>query len=206
MLNCTPNHYRKAIMFNCCLQSIFLIRWSPHPYTTTSWELGEWGLIRQDHSLSKVQWFLDHLLGLPVSPDYLGWSKKWLVSRCSTFVPKSSKVSSDWWHTQLHLLWQISGWNSRFPLHWSLKASDVSCWWPRTTRIGFYSLLGLVLELGDDRVHSGQWNGQIPGYLLLTCTSLFLTNSSAPLKICEFQRTPLPRHVDSLCGALFRNT
>ena len=88
--------------------------------------------------------------------------------------------------TQLHLLWQISGWDSRFPLHWFLKASEVSCWWPRTTRTGFYSLLGFVLELGDDTVHSGRWNGQIPGYMLLTCTSLFLTN---PLKICEFQRT-----------------
>ena len=47
----------------------------------------------------------------------------------------------------------------------------------------FYSLLGFVLELGDDTVHSGQWNGQIPGYLSLTCTSLYLTNNSPRLKI-----------------------
>ena len=110
MPNCTPNQYRKATMFNCWLQSIhpkFLIRWSPHPYTTTAWELGEWGLIREDHSLPKVQWFLDHILDTPVSPGYVGWLEKWLASRCSTFVPKSSKVSSDWWYTQLHLLWQI---------------------------------------------------------------------------------------------------
>ena len=65
-------------------------------------------------------------------------------------------------HTQLHLLWQISGWDSRFPLHWSLKASEVSCWWPRITRTGFYNLLGFILELGDDMVHSGQ----IPGYFV----------------------------------------
>ena len=61
MPNCTPNHYRKATMFNCWLQSIhpkFLIRRSPHPYTTTAWELGEWGLIREDHSLPKVSGFL----------------------------------------------------------------------------------------------------------------------------------------------------
>ena len=40
MPNCTANHYRKAPIFNCWLQSIhpkFLIRWSPHPYMTTAW-------------------------------------------------------------------------------------------------------------------------------------------------------------------------
>ena len=30
--------------------------------------------------------------------------------------------------------------------------------------MNFYNLLGFVLELGDDMVHSGQWKGQIPGY------------------------------------------
>ena len=48
--------------------------------------LGEWGLIREDHSLPKVQWFLDHLLSPPVSPGYVGLSEKWLASRCPTFV------------------------------------------------------------------------------------------------------------------------
>ena len=188
MPNCNPNHYRKATMFNCWLQSIhpkFLIRWSPHPYTTTAWELGEWGLIREDHSLPKVM-----VSWSPPWPACISWLC-WLVRsglRLAALhlylsLPRYLLINDTWWHTQLHLLWQISSWDSRFPFHWSLKASEVSCWWPRMTRTGFYSLIRFVLELGDDTVHSGQWNGQIPGYLSLTCISLFLTNNCPPLKI-----------------------
>ena len=127
MPNCTQTITEKPPCLTVdCNQFIqnFLIKWSLHPYMTTAWELGKWGLIREDHSLPKVQWLLDHLLGPSVSPGHVGWSEKCLASRCSTFVPKSSKVSSDWWHTQLHFLWQISSWDSSFPLYWSLKASD----------------------------------------------------------------------------------
>ena len=77
-------------MFNCWLQLIhpkLLIRWSPHPYMITAWELGKWGFIREDHSLPKVQWFLDHLLGPPVSPGYVGWLEKCLCLAALPLYP-----------------------------------------------------------------------------------------------------------------------
>ena len=55
--------------------------------------------------VKETQCFLDHLLGPPASPiGYVGWWEMWLASRCSTFIAKCSKVPSDSWHTQLHLL------------------------------------------------------------------------------------------------------
>ena len=157
-----PNHYGKATIFNCWLQSIhpkFLIRWSPHPYMTTAWELGKWRLIKEDHSLPKSNDFLIislahlYLLAMLVGersglclialPFYPSLPRYLLIDDTFNYISCDRSMVKIW-----------------VSFYWSLKALEVSCWWLRMTRTGFYSFLGFVLELGDDMVHSGQWNGQ----------------------------------------------
>ena len=181
MPNCTPNHYRKVTMFNCWLQSDsskILDQVISTPIHNHCMRIGQMRTHQRRSQLAKspvVSWSSPW-------PTCISWLS-WLVGEvaCVLLCYLCTQVFQGiFWlmtHSTMQFLWYISGWDSRFPLHWSLKASEISCWWPRMTRMGFYSLLGFVLELGDDMVHSGQWNGQIPRSLLLTCISLFPVSS-----------------------------